>query len=1067
MSASQGTRLFKLASQINIGKDAIVEFLQAKGFTIENKPTTMLSEEMVDVVMDKFAREAKAAEKQREKLEKYHTARHPEKSEIGNEDIHNEAPPSVQESIDNSESSKISDTNESLEHIPVHDISSIETATEPVQAPNDKGHIVGTVIALDNSFDKKNKKKSNISSPAPKEEVASKSEPLPESKEIAIDSPVSSNTENESDTKAPIKSGISTDSNQDTTLDISSDDNNVDILSNPISTEHADVLQTDSKEIESIVETTPEIESNDSNRKKKKRIMEIEYEAGAMPQLRGLTVVGKIDLTPPPKSTPHQGNRNRDDRQQQRRNDRPQQGGSNQDRRSQGPRPQGNDKKEGGFERRNPNDRPNRSQQTPNQHSIGERLKAKSQEVAIKISGAITDDETTIKTSKKPLKPNVVGTPGVKSPVAIDKKKKKKKSIRESISEEDVTRAIRETLAGMEDSSASFRTKLKAKKKLEREEKEQRRIEEIERESTILRLTEFVTTADLAALMGIPAAEIIVKCMALGLMVSINQRLDKDTITLIADDYGFQIEFLDEQAAQEIEDIEDDEDTLVARPPIVTIMGHVDHGKTSLLDFIRVANVVAGESGGITQHIGAYHVDLPNGRTIAFLDTPGHEAFTAMRARGAKVTDIVVLVVAADDNVMPQTIEAISHAQAANVPIIVALNKIDKEDANPDRVRQQLADRGVLVEEWGGKYQSAEISAKKGLNINTLLEKILLEADLLELKANPDRNSRGTVIEAHLDKGKGVLATVMVQKGTLKVGDAFVAGIYSGRVRAMFDERGNRVEEAGPSLPVQVSGFDGTPQAGDLFAVLDTEVEARAIATKRQQLKREQTFKQMRPITLDEISQDILRGGTKELKLIIKSDVSGSMEALSDSLQKLSRDEAKVTILHKGVGPISESDVMLAAASSAVVVGFHVSPTSSARKSAEAEGVDIRLYTIIYDCINEIQMALEGLLSPEIKEDITGTAEVRQVFKISKVGAVAGSYITSGKIHRNDRVRVMRDGFMVYNSTLSALKRFKDDVKEVDTNYECGISINGFNDFVEGDIIEAYKQTEVRRKLSQ
>ena len=1065
MSASQGTRLFKLASQINIGKDAIVEFLQAKGFTIENKPTTMLSEEMVEVVMDKFAREAKLAEKQREKLEKYHTARNPEKSEIAIEDAHIEASNLIHQSLDNADSSPISDTIESTEHIEITEISSLE----PTHTSNDKGHIVGSVIALDNSFDKKNNKMSNVSSSIPKKETVSKVEPLPQSiKEIIVDSPISSEKEIEIVNIVPNVSETISDAIQETKQEISSDAQIVVVISDPISEENEVVKQSDTKIEASIVEATSDSESIDPSKKKKKRIMEIEYEAGAMPQLRGLTVVGKIDLTPPPKSTPHPGgNRNRDDRPQQRRNDRPQQGGFNQDRRPPGSRPPGNDKKEGGFERRNPNDRPNRFQPTPNQHSIGERLKAKSQDVAIKVSGAITDDDTNIKTSKKPLKPNVIGTPGVKPPVAIDKKKKKKKSIRESISEEDVTRAIRETLAGMEDSTASFRTKLKAKKKLEREEKEQRRIDEIERESTILRLTEFVTTADLAALMGIPAAEIIVKCMALGLMVSINQRLDKDTLTLIADDYGFKIEFLDEQAAQEIEDINDDEDTLVTRPPIVTIMGHVDHGKTSLLDFIRVANVVAGESGGITQHIGAYHVDLPNGRTIAFLDTPGHEAFTAMRARGAKVTDIVVLVVAADDNVMPQTIEAISHAQAASVPIVVALNKIDKVDANPDKVRQQLADRGVLVEEWGGKYQSAEISAKKGLNINTLLEKILLEADLLDLKANPDRNSRGTVIEAHLDKGKGVLATVMVQKGTLKVGDAFVAGIYSGRVRAMFDERGNRIEEAGPSLPVQVSGFDGTPQAGDLFAVLDTEVEARAIATKRQQLKREQTFKQMRPITLDEISQDILRGGTKELKLIIKSDVSGSMEALSDSLQKLTRDEAKVTILHKGVGPISESDVMLAAASSAVVVGFHVSPTSAARKSAEAEGVDIRLYTIIYDCINEIQMALEGLLSPEIKEDIIGNAEVRQVFKISKVGAVAGSYVLSGKIHRNDRVRVMRDGFLVYNSTLSALKRFKDDVKEVDTNYECGISINGFNDFVEGDIIEAYKQTEVRRKLSQ
>ena len=955
MPASKGTRLFKLASQINIGKDAILEFLQGKGFSVENKPTAVLTDEMVDVVMDKFAREAKAAEKQREKLEKYHHARNPEKGE----------------SEDSAQG----------------DIPEIEAPTEakaevPVQVEPSESEESDVVKPKKKPAAKKTTKK--------KSEEESTSEEIPQELPIAASAPVEVE---EKQTPAPAK-----------TVDTSAT-------------------------------ATTEDQTQEPKKKRKKRINEVEYEAGAMPQLRGLTVVGKITVPARQEEGQRYGrpdrNAKKGDRQQQgeRRDD---------DRRQQR---QGN--------------------QQGNQQSIGERLKAKGQDSGFGVSPSKADDDVGEKGNKKNLRPAAT-----KDAKGLDKKKKKKKSIRETITEEDVTRAIRETLSGMEDSGSGFRTKLKQKKKLEREEKEAKRIEEIERESTILRLTEFVTTADLAALMGTTAAEIIMKCMSLGLMVSINQRLDKDTITLIADDYGFQVEFLDEQAAQEITDIEDAEDTLLARPPIVTIMGHVDHGKTSLLDYIRKTNVVAGESGGITQHIGAYHVDLPDGRTIAFLDTPGHEAFTAMRARGAQVTDIVVLVVAADDNVMPQTIEAISHAQAANVPIVVALNKIDKEDANPDRVKQQLADRGVLVEDWGGKYQCAEISAKKGINVDGLMEKILLEAELLNLKANPHRIARGTVIEAHLDKGKGVLASVMVQKGTLNIGDAFVAGIYSGRVRAMYDERGNRVESAGPSVPVQVSGFDGAPQAGDLFAVLEQEAEARAIAVKRQQLKREQQFKQMRPITLDEISQDILRGGTKELRLIIKGDVSGSLEALSDSLQKLSRDEAKVSILHKGVGPISESDVMLATASSAVIVGFHVSPTSQARKSAEAEGVDIRLYTIIYDCINEIQMALEGLLSPEIKEEIMGTAEIRQVFKISKIGTVAGCYVTSGKINRNDRVRVLRDGFPVYNSTLSALKRFKDDVREVDTNYECGMSINGFNDIQVGDIIEAYKQVEVKRKLS-
>lgn len=982
MPASKGTRLFKLASQINIGKDAIVEFLQGKGFTIENKPTSVLTDEMVDIVMDKFAREAKAAEKQREKLEKYHHARNPEKGE--------------------SEDSQQTEDSGAID-IPPQEIPVVIEETVMIETREEKHEASREEVTIDEEI------KSVIPEPEPTQvEVQTESISEPE-----IISPVE-----------PIEV---------TTSDIPSQPQPE---SEPIAEETSPVDT--SLETEAVAQ---EDEAKDQKKKRKKRIMEVEYEAGAMPQLRGLTVVGKIDV---PSRREEGGRYGRPDRNAKKGGDRPQQQG-------------GGERRDG--ERRDDDRRQNRTS-SGNQQSIGERLRAKGQEGGLGLAPAKAEEDKD-KGAKKNLRP---APP--KDAKGIDKKKKKKKSIRETITEEDVTRAIRETLSGMEDSGSGFRNKLKQKKKMEREEKEARRIEEIQRESTILRLTEFVTTADLAALMGTTAAEIIVKCMSLGLMVSINQRLDKDTITLIADDYGFQVEFLDEQAAQEITDIEDAEDTLLSRPPIVTIMGHVDHGKTSLLDYIRKANVVAGESGGITQHIGAYHVDLPDGRTIAFLDTPGHEAFTAMRARGAQVTDIVVLVVAADDNVMPQTIEAISHAQAANVPIVVALNKIDKEDANPDRVKQQLADRGVLVEEWGGKYQCAEISAKKGINIEGLMEKILLEAEILNLKANPHRIARGTVIEAHLDKGKGVLATVMVQKGTLSIGDAFVAGIYSGRVRAMFDERGNRVEQAGPSVPVQVSGFDGAPQAGDLFAVLEQETEARAIATKRQQLKREQTFKQMRPTTLDEISQDILRGGTKELRLIIKGDVSGSLEALSDSLQKLSRDEAKVTILHKGVGPISESDVMLAAASSAVVVGFHVSPTSQARKSAENEGVDIRLYTIIYDCINEIQMALEGLLSPEIKEEIMGTAEIRQVFKISKIGTVAGCYVTSGKIHRNDRVRVLRDGFPVYNSTLSALKRFKDDVREVDSNYECGMSINGFNDMQVGDIIESYKQVEVKRKLS-
>jgi translation initiation factor IF-2 len=560
-------------------------------------------------------------------------------------------------------------------------------------------------------------------------------------------------------------------------------------------------------------------------------------------------------------------------------------------------------------------------------------------------------------------------------------------------------------------------------------------------------------------------AEAIQKVMGLGIMVSINQRLEKDTISILADEFGFQVDFEQEFTADILQDVDDPEESLKSRAPVVTIMGHVDHGKTSLLDYIRSANVVAGESGGITQHIGAYEVTLDNGKNITFLDTPGHEAFTAMRARGAQVTDIVVLVVAADDNVMPQTIEAISHAQAANVPIVVALNKIDKPEANPDRVKQQLADRGVLVEEWGGKYQVVALSARTGKNIEQLLEKILLEAEVLDLKANPSREARGVVIEAELDKGKGTTATVLVQKGSLKIGDTFVCGMWSGRVRAMFDERGQRVEVAHPAQPVQVIGFDGIPQAGDLFVVLNDERETRDISTRRQQLKREQDFRQRRRITLDDISTQIRDGQVRDLLVIVKADVDGSAEALSDSLLRLSTKEVKVHVIHKGVGGISESDVLLAAASRAVIIGFHVRPNLNARRLAQTEHVDIRLYNIIYDAINEVKNALEGLLAPSITEEVLATVEIRQVFKISKVGTIAGCQVKDGTITRNNKVRLVREGVIIFDGQIDALKRFKDDVREVAQGFECGISLLNFNDVKVGDIIEAYKMVETKRTL--
>jgi translation initiation factor IF-2 len=649
----------------------------------------------------------------------------------------------------------------------------------------------------------------------------------------------------------------------------------------------------------------------------------------------------------------------------------------------------------------------------------------------------------------------------------LPKSKKKKKIKSQEVNQEEVKDAIRRTLAEMDDlSPTAARASFKKKRKERREEEEQRHLEQLEKEKSILKVTEFVSVNELAGMMHANVADVIKKCIELGLMVSINQRLEKDTITLVADEFGFQVTFIAEEEEEELAEETEDEENLQPRPPVVTIMGHVDHGKTSLLDFVRRSNVVAGEAGGITQHIGAYSVTVNENKVITFLDTPGHEAFTAMRARGAQVTDIVVLVVAADDSVMPQTVEAISHAQAAGVPIVIALNKCDKPEANPDRIRQQLSDHNVLVEEWGGKYQSVEISARSGKNVNLLLEKIILEADVLDLKANPSTKARGTVIEARVDKGKGIIATVLVQKGTLRVGDPFIAGVQSARVRAMFDERGNRVEAAKPSIPVQVIGFDGVPQAGDTFICVESEKEAREISLKRQQLKREQDFRMLRSMSLTSISEQIQTGQMKELKVIVKGDVDGSVEALADSLMKIQHAEVRVNVIHRAVGAITESDVLLAAASQAIIIGFHVRPILNARRAAEAQSVEIRLYNIIYDAINEVKKALEGLLSPEKSEEVVGTIEVREVFKVPKVGTVAGCYVQDGKVTRGNKVRVVRDGIVIFEGGIGSLKRFKDDVKEVEAGFECGLSVDNFNDIKVGDTIEAFTIVETQRKLS-
>ena len=648
------------------------------------------------------------------------------------------------------------------------------------------------------------------------------------------------------------------------------------------------------------------------------------------------------------------------------------------------------------------------------------------------------------------------------------KKNKHQKTIHTPVvSEEDVARQVKETLARLTEGNKGVKKGAKYRKE-KREANAQRLQNEQEMEqleSKILKLTEFVTANELAAMMNVNVTQIIQTCFNLGLFVSINQRLDAETINIVADEFGFQTEFVSADVVNAIQEEEDKEEDLLPRPPIVTVMGHVDHGKTSLLDYIRKSNVIAGEAGGITQHIGAYNVTLEDGRHITFLDTPGHEAFTAMRARGAQVTDIAIIIVAADDNVMPQTVEAINHASAAGVPIVFAINKVDKPSANPDKIKESLAAMNYLVEEWGGKYQSQDISAKHGMGVNELLEKVLLEAELLELKANPNRKATGSVIESSLDKGRGYVATVLVNNGTLRVGDIMLAGTAYGRVKAMFNERNQRIKEAGPAEPVIVLGLNGAPQAGDNFNIFDQDHEARDIANKREQLAREQGLRTSKHLTLEEIGRRIALGNFQELNLIVKGDVDGSIEALSDSLLKLSTEEIQVNVIHKAVGQISESDVMLATASNAIIVGFQVRPSMEARKLAEKEEVDIRLYSIIYDAIEELKAAMEGMLAPDIKEEITATLEIRETFKITKVGTIAGCMVKEGKIKRANKIRLIRDGIVIYTGELASLKRMKDDVKEVNSGYECGLNIANYNDIRIGDIIEAYEEVEVKKTL--
>lgn len=1041
MAANPNLKLFKIASDINIGREAIVEFLQHKGFDIQNKATAVLTEEMVDLVYEKFKREKIAAEKQREKLEKHHILRN----------------------VHTAESKADKEQDEEISIVPEPEITARSIEELPPQPKPQTKVELKIVDKIDLDKDKKTE---------PKPEI--KSVPVQETKEP--ETPIIAEVKIEEQDKPK---GIAPEIPVEETKEAAeqpAEETKVEIEQKPIIPITEQVKeQVIEKEKEQITQKTTEEKSRegvDKQKKKRQKLVEVVSTTSKIP---GLTIVGKIDLD--------KGKRKDDDRNQGRnydRGERQDKGGNRFDRSERPNRGERPERSEGGKREFNKfdksekrperqGDRPPRPDRTskplmpivqPSVPKPFSKEKDKDKDKDLKFKKLITDEEV----AKVPVKVKTKE----KSKTKEDKlTKKHRKLIREQISDIDIERAVRETMMEMDIQHATggSRSKIKQKKKMEREEKALIRQRAEEERANILELTEFITTSELAKAMNVLPNQIILKCMQMGLMVTINQRLDKDTISLLAEDFGYQVEFYEETNVIEEEIEEDNEEDIRPRPPIVTIMGHVDHGKTSLLDYIRSANVVAGEAGGITQHIGAYQVELPDGKMITFLDTPGHAAFTAMRARGAQVTDIVVLVVAADDSVMPQTIEAISHAKAAGVPIIVAINKVDKPDANPDRIKQQLSDHGILVEDWGGKYQSVEISAKFGLNVDQLLEKILIEAELLNLTANPNKKARATVIEAVMKKGFGPVATIIIQSGTLKVGDPFVAGVASGRVKAMLDEREKRVDQALPADPVLVVGFDTLPEAGDTFVVVASDVEARQIARERDILKRELGMRQVRKISLDDISQKIQEGNVKDLKLIIKADVAGSVEALSDSLIKISTDEVRVQIIHKGVGAVLEADVILASASEAVIIGFNTSVESNARKLADIENVDIRQYNIIYDCINEVRMALEGLLSPEYQEQTTAVLEVRRTFKISKIGTIAGCYVQQGKISKSDKIKVLRDGFIIHTGNITSLKREKDDVREVDAGYECGVMVSNFNAIEVGDSLESYKIIEIKRKL--
>ncbi|MDX5421537.1 MAG: translation initiation factor IF-2 [Hymenobacteraceae bacterium] len=1020
MAEEKTRRLKQVATTLNIGTSTIVDYLSAKGFDVENKPTSKITAEQFGMLAKEFA----SSMQDKIEAEELNIGKKPQSNQV------------IESETQHHEPKKTSDAEEELQIKTVHQPKAEAKAPEPAKPEEETitSKLPGIKVLGKIDLDAKGrpvakqpepeapKKEEAPAAPqaeAPKEPVAEKPaapqpeapkqpEPAPAPQEPVAEKPAAPQPETpkkEEATSAPAAPQAEAPKQPK------------EAPKEPVAEKPAAPQPEAPKQPEQApAAKAPEQPAAPTSEKDKDK-EEIEQITAKADQLKGLTVLGKIEL---PVESRRKGSKpvassdeKRGKKKKRKRIMVATEGGQQgqQQQGQQGQRPQGGPQQGG---------RPDRGPRP--------------------------------------------GKPGKGGPRNAPSAKPEKAEV----SDKEIQEQIKATLAKLSGGKGGGGNRAKyrrEKRSAIADANEERRMAE-QAEAKTLRVTEFVSANDLASLMNVSVNDVIKVCMQLGMFVSINQRLDAEAITIISDEFGYNVDFITTEEEQALEDIEEEnEEDLVDRAPIVTIMGHVDHGKTSLLDYIRSANVTAGEAGGITQHIGAYSVKTESGRQITFLDTPGHEAFTAMRARGAKVTDVVIIVVAADDAVMPQTKEAINHAQAAGVPIVIALNKVDKPTANPDKIREELAQMNILVEEWGGKYQSQEVSAKSGMGVPDLLEKVLLEAELLELKANPDRAAVGTVIEASLDKGRGYVATVLVQTGSLKIGDVVLAGSHYGRVKAMTDHRGKKMKEAGPSTPVQLLGLDGAPQAGDKFLVMDSEREAREIASNRSQVQREQSLRTRKHITLDEIGRRLAIGTFKELNVIVKGDVDGSVEALSDSLLKLSTPEVQVSIINKGVGAISESDVLLASASDAIIIGFQVRPSVNARRLAEQEQIDIRLYSIIYDAINEVKDAMEGMLAPTLKEEITGNAEVREVFRISKVGTIAGCMVTDGSIQRNAKVRLVRDGIVVLDGEILALKRFKDDVAEVKQGYECGISLKNYNDIQVGDIIEAYVEKEVKRTL--